>query len=111
MIEFRRDSKDILGFWAQGVNFHFFNHGNPNAEQTKWWEAGCMHLTVHALCSLLLSGSDVSSSDMALHEVTRCMVVWCTQNLRRDGSSFMWYQPCQRCKYTTSVDLQKRAIE
>ena len=25
----------------------------------------------------------------------------------RDGSSFMWHQPCQRCKYTTSVDTQK----
>ena len=24
-----------------------------------------------------------------------CMVVWCTQNLRRDGCSFMWHQPCQ----------------
>ena len=35
------------------------------------------------------------------------MVVWCTQNLRRDGCSFMWHQPCQRCKYTTSVDIQK----
>ena len=44
----------------------------------------------------------------ALHEVTWCMVVWCTQNLRRDGSSFMWYQPCQRCKYTTSVDIQQQ---
>ena len=30
---------------------------------------------------------------------------------RRDGSSFMWYQPCQRYKYTTSVDTQKRAIK
>ena len=42
------------------------------------------------------------------------MVVWCTQDLRRDGSSFMWHQPCQRCKYTTSVDIQnkkKRAIK
>ena len=29
------------------------------------------------------------------------------QNLRRDGCSFMWHQPCQRCKYTTSVDIQK----
>ena len=27
------------------------------------------------------------------HEVTWCMVVWCTQNLRRDGCSFMWHQP------------------
>ncbi len=44
---------------------------------------------------------------VALHEVTWSMVVWCTQNLRRDGCSFMWHQPCQRCKYTTSVDIQK----
>ena len=36
------------------------------------------------------------------------MVVWCTHNLRRDGSSFMWHQPCQRCKYTTSVDIQPK---
>ena len=35
----------------------------------------------------------------------KCMVVRCTQNLRRDGSSFMWHQPSQRCKYTTSVDI------
>ena len=28
---------------------------------------------------------------------------------RRDGISFMWHQPCLRCKYTTSVDIQKRA--
>ena len=35
------------------------------------------------------------------------MVVWCTQNLRRNGCSFMWHQPCQRFKYTTSVDIQK----
>ena len=26
---------------------------------------------------------------------------------RRDSSSFLWHQPCQRCKYTTSVDIQK----
>ena len=31
---------------------------------------------------------------VALHEVTWCMVVWHTQNLCRDGSSFMWHQPC-----------------
>ena len=35
------------------------------------------------------------------------MVVWCTQNARVDGSSFMWHQPCQRCKYTTSVNIPK----
>ena len=37
---------------------------------------------------------------VALHEVTWNMVVWCTQDLRRDGCSFMWHQPCQCCKYT-----------
>ena len=26
---------------------------------------------------------------------------------RRDGSSFLWHQPYQRCKYTTSVNIQK----
>ena len=35
------------------------------------------------------------------------MVVWYTQNLRRDGCSFMWHQPCQRYKYTTSVNIKK----
>ena len=30
---------------------------------------------------------------------------------RQDGSSFMWHQPCQRCKYTTLVDIQKRTIK
>ena len=38
------------------------------------------------------------------------MVVWCTQNLHRDSCGFMWHQPCQRCKYTTSVDIQKNAL-
>ena len=34
--------------------------------------------------------------------------------MRRDGSSFMymtWHRPCQRCNYTTSVDIQKRSYE
>ena len=42
------------------------------------------------------------------------MVVWCTQNAPRltlSGSRLLWHQPCQRCKYTTSVDIQKRAIK
>ena len=41
---------------------------------------------------------------MALHEVTWCMVVWCTQNLRRDGSCFMWY--CTSHNSTVSTPLQ-----
>ena len=47
---------------------------------------------------------------VALHEVTWSMVVGCTQNLRRDDSSFMWHQPCQRHKYTTLVDIQKKLV-
>ena len=42
-----------------------------------------------------------------MHAATWSMVVWHTQNLRRDGCSFMWHQPCQWCKYTISVDIQK----
>ena len=44
---------------------------------------------------------------VALHEVTWSMVVWGTQDLCQDSCSFMWHQPCQCCKYTTSVDIQK----
>ena len=29
-------------------------------------------------------------------------------DLRRDGYSFMWHQPCQHCKYTTSMDIKKK---
>ena len=31
--------------------------------------------------------------------------------VRQDGSSFMWHQSCQCCKYTTLVDIQKHAIK
>ena len=43
----------------------------------------------------------------------KCHGAWLygVHRTRRDGSSFMWHQPCQRCKYTTSVDIQKRAIK
>ena len=30
---------------------------------------------------------------------------------RRGGSSFTWHQPWQRCKFITSLDIQKRAIK
>ena len=42
---------------------------------------------------------------MWLYIVTWCMVIWCTLNMRRDGSCLMCHQPCERCKYTTSVDI------
>ena len=31
-------------------------------------------------------------------------------NIMYWGSSFMWHQPCQHCKYTTSVDTQKKLV-
>ena len=46
---------------------------------------------------------------VVLHEVTWSWL-YGVHRTRRDGSSFMWHQPRQRCKYTTSVDIQKRAI-
>ena len=45
---------------------------------------------------------------------TLCMWLWMkwhgawlygVHRMHRD-SSFMWHQPCERCKYTTSVDIQ-----
>ena len=41
--------------------------------------------------------------------VNWCMVAWCTQNLRRNGSSLTWHQPCAKPNsfVTTSVDIQK----
>ena len=37
----------------------------------------------------------------------KCHGTWLcdVHRTRRDGSGFMWHQPCQRCKYTTSVDI------
>ena len=42
---------------------------------------------------------------VALHEVTWLYGVHRTHP---DGSNFMWHQPCQRCQYTTSVDIQQQ---
>ena len=53
----------------------------------------------------------------AKHTCTLCMWLcmkwhgaWLygVHNMHQDGSSFMWHQPCQRCKYPTSVDTEKR---
>ena len=63
--------------------------GNDNVILPKVQVAGyswtCMHLTYMWLC-------------IKWHGVHRI-------------SSFMWHQPCQRCKYTTFVDIQKLAIK
>ena len=48
-------------------------------------------------------------SYVALHEVTWCMVVWCTQNAPRRQKFHVAPTMLARCKYTTSVDIQKRA--
>ena len=40
----------------------------------------------------------------------KCHGAWLygVHRTRRDGSSFLWHQPCQLCKYTTSVDIKKK---
>ena len=42
---------------------------------------------------------------VALHEVTWCMVVWCTQNLHWDGCSFMWLKSTTVASAVTSVSI------
>ena len=56
---------------------------------------GRLQLNTHALYMCGFAWSDM------LHGVHRT---------RWNGSSFMWHQPCQRCKHTTLVDIQRRAI-
>ena len=41
---------------------------------------------------------------VALHEVAWLYGV-------QDSSSFVWHQPCQRCKYTTLVDNKKTCYQ
>ena len=48
---------------------------------------------------------------LCMHEKILCYVHNGVHRARQDSSSFMWHQPCQRCKYTTSVDIQKLAIK
>ena len=60
------------------------------------------HVLNDGVASMALKGLNKSNERTKLPQV-----VWCTQNLRRDGSSFMWHQPRQRDEYTTSVDIQK----
>ena len=43
---------------------------------------------------------------VAFHEVTWCMVVWCTQNAPR-RQQFHVAPAISRCKYTASLDIQK----
>ena len=47
---------------------------------------------------------------VALHEVT-CACLYGAHTMNRDSKSFMWHQAYQCCKFTTSVDIQKRAIK
>ena len=48
---------------------------------------------------------------VALHEVTWCTVVWSTQNLRRDGCSFIWHhmRPQWVCSRERRIALYKRS--
>ena len=55
---------------------------------------GRLQLNTHASC--VCGFKHISHCKL----VCTCMVAWCTQNLRRDGSSFAWHH------VTTSVDIQ-----
>ena len=65
------------GLWL--LQYHVKDHGH-SAKST-----GCrFRLNMHAPYACGFACSDMTWS----------MVVWCTQNVRRDGSGFMWHQPC-----------------
>ena len=51
--------------------------------------AGGVYVTASSTSVSSAIRSAGGSLHVALREVTWCMVVWCTQNLRRDGCSFM----------------------
>ena len=90
--------------WLKGREFE-----SPQERRENFLLQG--RLSVLTLISVSVPPRKRYLTYVALHDVTWSMVVWCTQNLRRDGCSFMWHQPCQRCKYTTSVDNQKNALK
>ena len=109
----------IFILWASCL-FHLFTVATlPHSGLDRWRsqapEVNINSSIPHAVSSCLplfclfvvcgLGSSEQGHSDMAFHEVTWCIVVWCTQNLHWDSCSFMWHQPCQRCKYTTSMDI------
>ena len=72
------------------VNPHF-----PNDKETVKSAGGRLQLNTHTtyVCDFAWSGM-----------VNSCMVY-------TELHSFMWHQPCQRSKCTTSVNIQKRAIK
>ena len=99
----RNDEYDNRLLWTRYIKIFLFRypfHPRVTAVACKRPQPCCQkcrwQITANYACAYV-----------ALHEVTWLYGVHRT---RRDGSSFMWHQPCQRCKYTTSVDIQKRAI-
>ena len=47
---------------------------------------------------------------MASHEVTWSMVVWCTQDLRRDGCSFGGYSKKRAIELVTHAEPHASAV-
>ena len=74
-------------------------------QRCRWQVTAKYACTLRRYSVALHDGSDM------FHGCSGVGLYW--QNLLRDGSSFMWHQPCQRCKYTPSesVDIQKRAVQ
>ena len=66
---------------------------------TRWVRVWCGHASV--------SKMHCAAPVMPIRPLLGWLFVMCIPSSFRDGSSFMWHQPCQRCKYTTSVDIKK----
>ena len=61
-------------------------------------------------CRLQVTAKHVYTLHMWLCMKWRGAWLYDVHRMRRDGSSFMWHRPCQHCKCTTSVYIQKHAI-
>ena len=74
------------------------------------WMADKIHLYAIYMCTLIKSkqwlAETILRSLLARWSGKSCMVVWCTQNLHWECSSFMRHQPHNNKIVTTLVDIQ-----
>ena len=82
--------------------------GTKQCNETQSLACNAMHriLRLHSLLSSVVLAAD--HTVLQLQSILLRTEQYGVHRTRRDGSSFLWHQPCQRCKYTTSVDIKKK---
>ena len=88
------------GQWVFFSLVQFVKHDlNPSLNHDLETKKGGFRTGIYQLCP--------TASCNSYHH---CVNFWSESCIIMD-SSIMWHQPCQRFKYTTSMDIQKRAIK